>query len=191
MESTQVCPPLADFFYHIVGDKSTYSQDLQDLYVCYTLTRGLQIESTSPRRPALPLELILCITRFAGYVSVNPDPALTLETSMIHCADPHMFCGGYTTPPFSRTHFASMARTRLSYDPPLFPGFPVSTSTDYLIFVPTRLDRNTNTTRTGTKLRAKTYSFFAHASQTVAASRTTPFPESETYSLRTTRSSNG
>ncbi|KAF8607106.1 hypothetical protein BDV93DRAFT_603770 [Ceratobasidium sp. AG-I] len=124
MESLQEYLPLADFFYHIVGDKSTYSQELQDLYVCYTLTRGLQVESTSPRRPALPLELILSITRFAGYISVNPDPALALEMSLIHCADPHLFCGGYTTPPLSRAHLSSMARIRLVYNPPLLPSFP-------------------------------------------------------------------
>lgn len=132
MDSYEDSPPLSDFFFHIVGDKSTYSQELQDLYVCYTLARGLQIENASPRRPALPLEIILCITRFAGYISVNPDPALTLKTSLIHCEDPHLFCSGYTTPALSRAHLSSMARIWLAYDPPFQPGLPVSTSANFL-----------------------------------------------------------
>lgn len=117
---------LADFFYHIVGDKSTFSQDLEDLYVCYTLTRGLQIASISPRRPSLPPEIILCIIRYAGFISINPDPALTLETSFLPCKHPHLFCEGYATPDLTRAHLACMARMRLTYEPGILsPEFPV------------------------------------------------------------------
>lgn len=119
-------PPLADFFYHIVGDKTVYSQELENLFLCYTLTRGLRIESTSPRRSSLPIEIILCILRYAGFISVNPDPALTLDTSLIVCKQPHLFCGGYTTPELTRAHLTSMARVRLAYDYVLSPEFPVS-----------------------------------------------------------------
>ncbi|KAH7337422.1 hypothetical protein B0J17DRAFT_662928 [Rhizoctonia solani] len=108
---------IADFFYHIVGDKTSYSQELDNLFVCYTLTRGLRQESTSPRRPSLPLEIILYIIRYAGYMTVNPDPSLTLETLLIPCKHPHLFCGGYSTPDLSRVHLTCMARLRLSYDP--------------------------------------------------------------------------
>jgi hypothetical protein len=118
---------LADFFYHIVGDKSTFSEELENLFVCYTLTRGLRIASTSPRRPSLPLEIILCIIRYAGFISVNPDPALMLDTSLLPCKHPHLFCGGYTTPDLTRVHLTAMARIRLAYEPGILsPEFPVS-----------------------------------------------------------------
>ncbi|KAF8701261.1 rds2-regulator of drug sensitivity, partial [Rhizoctonia solani] len=108
---------VADFFYHIVGDKTSYSQELENLFVCYTLTRGLRQESPCRRRPSLPLEIILSIIRYAGFMSVNPDPALALETQIVPCKHPHLFCGGYSTPPLSRIHLNFMARLRLSYEP--------------------------------------------------------------------------
>lgn len=121
--------PVADFFYHIVGDKTSYSQELENLFVCYTLTRGLRVESASPRRPSLPTEIILCIIRYAGFVSVNPDPALTLSTSPIPCEPPHLFCEAYATPELTRVHLMSMARIRLYYDHTLTEEFLVSLRT--------------------------------------------------------------
>lgn len=134
MEDDDNFPPLADFYFHTVGDKTVYSSTLDDLFVCYALARGLQLESTNPRRPALPLELILRITRFAGFMDVNPDPALTLDV-----IGPHVLPGSKQTLLFlsqklSRTHLISMARIHLippqierpSYVRP--PRYSVSTS---------------------------------------------------------------
>ncbi|KAL5639932.1 hypothetical protein ACGC1H_006483 [Rhizoctonia solani] len=145
--------PIADFFYHIVGDKTSYSQELENLYVCYTLTCGLRQESTSPRRPSLPLEIILCIIRYAGFMSINPDPALTLETTLVPCKDPHVFCGGYSTPVLTGIHLNFMARLRLSYEPGILSSeFPPEyehndawdqyISEDHLILRPSVSDRS-------------------------------------------------
>ncbi|KAG8690255.1 hypothetical protein FRC08_010587 [Ceratobasidium sp. 394] len=104
-------PTLADFFFHNVGDEASYSSSLEGLFVCYTLTRGLQLEGTSPRRPAPPLELILRITRFAGYMDANPDPSLTLDVDQYDdFFSPPMTC---SSPPLSRKHITSMARIHL------------------------------------------------------------------------------
>jgi hypothetical protein len=117
----------ADFFYHIVGDKTSYSQELENLFACYTLTRGLRQESVCPRRPSLPLEIIMCIIRYAGFMSVNPDPTLTLKAQLIACKHPHLFCGGYSTPPLTVAHLNYMARLRLVYEPGVLSSeFPVS-----------------------------------------------------------------
>ncbi|KDN42052.1 hypothetical protein RSAG8_07097, partial [Rhizoctonia solani AG-8 WAC10335] len=49
-------------------------------------------------------------------MSINPDPALTLEATLVPCRDPHVFCGVYSTPVLTRVHLNSMARLRLSYE---------------------------------------------------------------------------
>ncbi|KAG9099525.1 hypothetical protein FS749_001081 [Ceratobasidium sp. UAMH 11750] len=103
MDDDDNLPTLADFFFH-AGDKTSYSSSLEGLFVCYTLTRGLQLEGTNPRRPALPLELILRITRFAGYMDAKPDPSLTLNVDRPDKV--FWFC----SPPLSRKHLTSMAR---------------------------------------------------------------------------------
>ena len=113
MEDDDNFPSLADFYFHTIGDKTVYSSTLDDLFVCYTLTRGMQLESLNPRRPALPLELILRITRFAGFMDVNPDPALTLDVTV-----PYTLPGTHGNLLFlsrklSRTHLLSMARIHL------------------------------------------------------------------------------
>ncbi|KAG8715929.1 hypothetical protein FRC08_010013 [Ceratobasidium sp. 394] len=107
MKNDDNLPTLADFFFHNAGDETSYSSSLEGLFVCYTLTRGLQLEGTNPRRRALPLELILRITRFAGYMDANPDPSLTLNVDQYDFSLPFMnFC----SPPLSRKHITSMAR---------------------------------------------------------------------------------
>ncbi|KAG8703796.1 hypothetical protein FRC09_003934 [Ceratobasidium sp. 395] len=112
MDDESNLPDLADFFFHNCGDKTSYSSSLEGLFVCYTLTRGLQLEGVNPRRPALPLELILRITRFAGYMDANPDPSLTLDINL-----PDDFIDelrpNYHSPPLSRRHIASMARIHI------------------------------------------------------------------------------
>ncbi|KAG8715928.1 hypothetical protein FRC08_010012 [Ceratobasidium sp. 394] len=101
-------PNLADFFFHNAGDEASYSSSLESLFVCYTLTRGLQLGGTNLRRPALPLELILRITRFAGYMDANPDPSLTLDIDQYgDFCSPSRSC---SSPPLSRKHITSMAR---------------------------------------------------------------------------------
>lgn len=105
-------PTLADFYFHVVGDKTVYNSGLEHLFVCYTLTRGLQLESVSPRRPAIPLELILRITRFAGFVDVNPDPTLTLDIKDHLKLTPTTW--GTFASRLSRTHLLSMARVHLA-----------------------------------------------------------------------------
>ncbi|KAG9120468.1 hypothetical protein FRC07_004029 [Ceratobasidium sp. 392] len=114
-------PTLADFFFHHCGDKSSYSSSLEGLFVCYTLTRGLQLEGTNPRRPALPLELILRITRFAGYMDANPDPSLTLNIDRPNDATPMSPHFAFCSPPLSHRHITSMGRIHVT---PMDPNNP-------------------------------------------------------------------
>lgn len=112
MDDDEYSPNLADFFYHIAGDKTGYSASLESLFICYTLARGLQLESTKPRRPGLPLELILRITRYAGFIDANPDPTLTLDVNKPFVT-PHTTSKLYGSSDLSRTHILSMARIHL------------------------------------------------------------------------------
>ncbi|KAF8607082.1 hypothetical protein BDV93DRAFT_603754 [Ceratobasidium sp. AG-I] len=109
-------PLCSDFYFYIVGDKTTYSQELNDLFVCYTLTRGLQRHCTHPRRPAIPLELILRITRHAGFIDPKPDlrltsDVLTFANSLVDNAGTQEF---YMSLRLSRVQLASMARLQLA-----------------------------------------------------------------------------
>ncbi|KAF8592817.1 hypothetical protein BDV93DRAFT_612437 [Ceratobasidium sp. AG-I] len=114
MEDDDNCPPLADFFFYIAGDKTAYSSTLDDLFVCYTLTRGLQLESINPRRSALPLEIILHITHFAGFMDAKPDPTFTLDVSILpQLSKDHRPPKLYLSPKLSRVHLLSMARIHL------------------------------------------------------------------------------
>lgn len=110
MDDDNNSPTLGDFFFH-TGDNAAHTSALDDLFVCYTLTRGLQREATSPRRPALPLELILRITRFAGFVDASPDPALTLFANIPFRKTPEVEL--FTSQCLSRKHVLSMARIHL------------------------------------------------------------------------------
>lgn len=107
--------PLAEFYFYTIGDKDVYNQELNDLFVCYTLTRGLQIQCDSPRRPALPLELILRITRFAGFVNHKPDITLTSEAFIFtkSITEGPYSAELYITERLSRVQLASMARLQL------------------------------------------------------------------------------
>ncbi|QRV99095.1 Zinc cluster transcriptional activator [Ceratobasidium sp. AG-Ba] len=107
---------LAEFYYYIIHDESTYNQELNDLYVCYTLTRGLQLHSDQPRRPALPLEIVLRITRHAGFM--DPKPALELTTEAVMLVMNIRESGEQklwymAAEPLSRVKLASMARIQL------------------------------------------------------------------------------
>lgn len=113
MEDDDEFPSLAEFYFHIVGDKSVYSSTLDDLFVCYTLARGLQRESTNPPRPALPLELILRITRFSGFMDTNPDPALTLNLAVPFEVSQNPQIILHVSPKLSRRHLLFMARIHL------------------------------------------------------------------------------
>lgn len=113
MEDDENFPSLANFYFHIIGDKTAHSSTLDDLFVCYTLARGLQLESLSPRRPALPLEIILRITRFAGFMDVTPDHALTLDVTTPFQLSNDYSSKSYISPKLSRTHLLSMARIHL------------------------------------------------------------------------------
>lgn len=106
---------LSDFYYYLVGDKTTYSQEINDLFVCYTLTRGLQRHCDHPKRPALPLELILRITRHAGFIDPKPDllltsDVLTFANSLVDNAGTQEF---YMSLRLSRVQLSSMARLQL------------------------------------------------------------------------------
>ncbi|KAG8699622.1 hypothetical protein FRC09_006504 [Ceratobasidium sp. 395] len=108
---------LAEFYYYTIGDKTTYNQELNDLHVCYTLARGLQLHCDRPRRPALPLEVILRIIRHAGFIDPKPDLGLTsvaLEFT-VHLRDSKnlSMCYWSTANPLSRTQLTSMARMQL------------------------------------------------------------------------------
>ena len=112
MDDNDSLPTLGDFFFHIAGDKTAHTATLEDLFVCYTLARGLQREVTDPRRPALPLEVILRITRFAGFVDANPDPGLTRLVNVPFEKPPGVEL--FVSQPLSRTHVLSMARIHLA-----------------------------------------------------------------------------
>ncbi|KAG8751466.1 hypothetical protein FRC12_012429 [Ceratobasidium sp. 428] len=121
-------PILAEFFYHAVGDKSAYSPSLESLFVCYTLTRGLRVEGSSPRRPALPLEIILQVIRLVGYTDAKPDPTLTLCMDKFEKYDSshplvQLWC---ISPKLTRKHLASIARIQIIplYDDPAFNPSP-------------------------------------------------------------------
>ncbi|CAE6436186.1 unnamed protein product [Rhizoctonia solani] len=106
--------PLAEFYFYTVGDKTVYNQQLNDLFLCYTLSRGLQKQCNSPRRPALPLELILRIIRFAGFMDPKPDMNLTVDAMILaKTIAPGMSSYLYMTERLSRTQLASMARLQL------------------------------------------------------------------------------
>ncbi|KAG8735304.1 hypothetical protein FRC10_010754 [Ceratobasidium sp. 414] len=105
---------LAEFYYYTVGDETTYNQELNDLHVCYTLARGLQLHCDRPRRPALPLEVILRITRHAGFI--DPKPDLELASEAVRFALNIRDLGDliwYLAGPLSRVQLASMARMQL------------------------------------------------------------------------------
>ncbi|CAE6415218.1 unnamed protein product [Rhizoctonia solani] len=105
---------LAEFYFYTLGDKTVYNQQLNDLFVCYTLARGLQKECSHPRRPALPLELILRIIRFAGFIDPKPDMNLTLDASIAVKTLAQGFISDlYMTERLTRAHLASMARLQL------------------------------------------------------------------------------
>ncbi|KAL5639942.1 hypothetical protein ACGC1H_006490 [Rhizoctonia solani] len=105
---------LAEFYFYTLGDKTVYNQQLNDLFVCYTLARGLQQECSHPRRPALPLELILRITRFAGFIDSKPDMNLTLDVSLVVKTLTQGFISDlYMTEKLTRAQLASMARLQL------------------------------------------------------------------------------
>ncbi|KAH7337406.1 hypothetical protein B0J17DRAFT_628995 [Rhizoctonia solani] len=105
---------LAEFYFYTLGDKTVYNQQLNDLFVCYTLARGLRHESHHPRRPAIPLELILRITRFAGYIDSKPDMDLTVDASILAKTLAHGLSSDlYMTERLTRTQLASMARLQL------------------------------------------------------------------------------
>ncbi|CAE7195927.1 unnamed protein product [Rhizoctonia solani] len=105
---------LAEFYFYTLGDKTVYNQQLHDLFVCYTLVRGLQKECSHPRRPPLPLELILRITRFAGFIDSKPDMSLTIDASILAKTLARGFSSDlYMTERLSRAQLASMARLQL------------------------------------------------------------------------------
>jgi hypothetical protein len=108
--------PLAEFFYYTIGDETTYNQELNDLFVCYTFTRGLQFHCDHPRRPALPLEIILRIIRHAGFIDSKPDLRLTTSIEMpamtiVNSRDTSSIW--YMSEPLSRVQLASMAHVQL------------------------------------------------------------------------------
>lgn len=107
--------PLAEFYFYLIGDKTTYNQELNDLFVGYTLARGLQLYCDTPRRPALPLEIILRITRHAGLI--DPKPDLFLCSNVFILAKSLIESGGssdfYISTQLSRVQLASMARIQL------------------------------------------------------------------------------
>ncbi|KAG9120467.1 hypothetical protein FRC07_004028 [Ceratobasidium sp. 392] len=108
-------PLLAEFYYYTIGDKTAYNQELNDLCVCYTLARGLQLHCDRPRRPALPLEVILRIIRHAGFMDPKPDLELTSEAvsfamNLRESGEPRVW---YMAGPLNRVQLASMARMQL------------------------------------------------------------------------------
>ncbi|KAJ1301309.1 hypothetical protein OPQ81_003711 [Rhizoctonia solani] len=105
---------LAEFYFYTLGDKTVYNQQLNDLFVCYTLARGLQNGCANPRRPGLPLELILRITRLAGFIDPKPDLNLTVDANILAKTLTQGFSSDlYMTERLSRTQLASMARLQL------------------------------------------------------------------------------
>ncbi|KAG9103451.1 hypothetical protein FRC06_010757, partial [Ceratobasidium sp. 370] len=106
---------LAEFYYYTVGDETTYNQELNDLHVCYTLVRGLQLHCDKPWRPALPLEVILRIIRHAGFIDPKPDLRLASEAVRftLNVRDSGDYSLWYMAGPLSRAQLASMARMQL------------------------------------------------------------------------------
>ncbi|KAF8688693.1 hypothetical protein RHS03_09707, partial [Rhizoctonia solani] len=112
MNDNDVC--LAEFYFYTLGDKTVYNQQLNDLFVCYTLSRGLQKPCNSPRRPPLPLELILRIVRFAGFTDPKPDMNLTMDAVILAKTIAHGLSSDlYMTERLTRAQLASMARLQL------------------------------------------------------------------------------
>ncbi|CAE6496414.1 unnamed protein product [Rhizoctonia solani] len=102
---------LAEFYFYTLGDKTVYNQQLNDLFVCYTLSRGLRYECDHPRRPALPLELILRITRYAGFIDSKPDLNLTADANILaKSLTQGLSSDLYMTDKLTRAQLASMAR---------------------------------------------------------------------------------
>jgi hypothetical protein len=106
---------IAEFYFYTIGDKSVYNQELNDLFVCYILARGLQVPCDCPRRPPLPLELILRIIRYAGFVDPKPDMVLTSDAFIFtkSITDGPYSAEFYITERLSRAQLASMARLQL------------------------------------------------------------------------------
>ncbi|KAG8715605.1 hypothetical protein FRC11_002492 [Ceratobasidium sp. 423] len=105
---------LAEFYFYTLGDKTVYNQQLNDLFVCYTLSRGLQHECDNPRRPALPLELILRITRFAGFIDSKPDLNLTIDANILaKTLTQGLSSDLYMSERLTRAQLASMARLQV------------------------------------------------------------------------------
>jgi hypothetical protein len=105
---------LADFYFYTVGDKTTYNKELDELFLCYELSRGLQKPCNSPRRPPLPLELILRIIRFAGFMDPKPDFNLTMDAVILAKVIGNGVARElYITERLTRVQLASMARLQL------------------------------------------------------------------------------
>lgn len=150
---------LSDFYYYLVGDKTTYNQELNDLFVCYTLTRGLQRHCDHPRRPALPLEIILRITRHAGFIDPKPDLLLTssvdkFASDLLDDVDTEFFISFQ----LSRAQLASMARLQLvsilktpQIKVTIFP--PILVPYFFLLILNTSVDRKSHTTSSTSTLR--------------------------------------
>lgn len=113
MDDEDNLPTLGDFFFQCTGDETIYNEALEVLFICYTLTRGLQAGGSNPRRPAIPLELILRIIRLAGYTDANPDPTLTLNVDVPHTPPGYPNIQIFTSSNLSHTHLISMARIHL------------------------------------------------------------------------------
>ncbi|KAF8607105.1 hypothetical protein BDV93DRAFT_520015, partial [Ceratobasidium sp. AG-I] len=62
---------------------------------------------------ALPLEIILRITRFAGFTDVNPDPSLTIDLTLGLEISESSETKLFVSPRITRTHLISMARIHL------------------------------------------------------------------------------
>lgn len=157
MEDDDNFPPLAEFYFHTVGDKTAYSSTLNDLFVCYTLTRGLRLESINPRRPALPLELILYITRFAGFMNANPDPSLTLDLNVAHEVSGSSNMKLYISRKLSRTHLISMARIHLI--PAQIERPEDVRSLPYCVSMASTLTQNANETETERLFSTRKFAF--------------------------------